>query len=77
MIKANNRADVRLALTVSRLRVTDDLRFVTDGLWNGLAQPVKQADSVTDDLENRDLWPMKSWQMVYGALLQAIDLHGE
>ena len=32
MIKANNRADVRLALTVSRLRVTDDLRFVTDGL---------------------------------------------
>ena len=32
MIKANHRADVRLALTVSRLRVTNDLRFVTDGL---------------------------------------------
>ena len=31
-IKANHRAHVRLALTVSRLRVTDDLRFVTDGL---------------------------------------------
>lgn len=30
--KANHRAAVRLAQTVSRLRVTDDLCFVTDGL---------------------------------------------
>lgn len=54
-IKAKHRAAACLALAISRLRVTDDLRFVTDGLRNHPAKPGKQARSVTDDLENRDL----------------------